>query len=110
MQISHVQYERRISDHDYGNRMMGASAILVEGEDAEEALDALREMVERKLNEEEEAARADRTIEREDIRLDNMIGHKTRQLADLEERWEKAAAFLQKAGVDVGDRYGDAPF
>jgi len=59
MQIDQVQYERWISDNNDGNRMIRASATLVEGDNPAEALDTLRELVVGKLAADVEAERAE---------------------------------------------------
>jgi hypothetical protein len=68
MQIDHVQYERRMSDGQYGNRMMSASATLVEGDNPAEALDTLRGLVVGKLAADVEAERAEEEAERNRLR------------------------------------------
>jgi len=65
MQIDHVQYERRISDGSYGNRMISASATLDEGDNPAEALDTLRGLVVGKLAADVEAERAEEEAARD---------------------------------------------
>ncbi len=96
MQIDHVQYERRISDNNYGNRMMSASATLVEGDNPAEALDTLRGLVVGKLAADVEAERAEEEAER------------TRLRAAQEERIARSRAQrAEAAGDNAGDNGGD---
>lgn len=68
MQIDQVQYERRMSDGQYGNRMASASATLAEGDNPAEALDTLRELVVGKLADDAETERAEEEAERTRLR------------------------------------------
>jgi len=65
MQIDQVQYERRMSDGNYGNRMISASGTLDAGEDPAAALDTLRELVVGKLAADVEAERAEEEAARD---------------------------------------------
>jgi len=95
MQIDQVQYERWISDNNDGNRMIRASATLVEGDNPAEALDTLRELVLGKLAADVEAERAEEEAERTRLRAaqEERIARSRAQRAE--------AAGDKMAGVDL---------
>jgi len=68
MQVDHVHYERKLSDHDYGNRAMSASARIDEGDSPREIIMMLRDLVVERLTEDEERERADEA-RRQDARM-----------------------------------------
>ncbi len=95
MQIDHVQYERRISEGQYSNRMVSASATLVEGDNPAEALDTLRGLVVGKLAADEDRERQEEEAERNRLR------------AAQEERQARSRAQRAEAARDAGDNGGD---
>jgi len=96
MQIDQVQYERRMSDGQYGNRMASASATLDEGDNPAEALDTLRELVVGKLAADVEAERAEEEAERNRLRAER-------------EEWiaRNRAQRAEAAGDNGGDKMKD---
>jgi len=68
MQVDHVHYERKLSDHDYGNRAMSASARIDEGDSPSEIIMMLRDLVVERLAEDEERERAEEA-RRQDERM-----------------------------------------
>ncbi len=59
MQVSTVHYERKMSDGNYGNRSMSASAQVDEGDSPSEILMLLRDLVVERLAEDEERERVE---------------------------------------------------
>ena len=105
MRILTVEYRRLHSFGHYENEVVGATAEVADGELPGAVLDELRVWVNAHIN---DASQEYQERERA-TRLSEQSAALDRQVKQLQERWEKARAFLERHGVPV-DTYEDVPF
>ncbi len=99
MQIEQVRYERRMSDGNYGNRMMSASAQVDEGDSPSDVLMLLRDVVVARLAEDEERERVE-AAQRDAARLALYDAERAQRLT---RRHTEVSGSVDIVDVDVDD-------
>lgn len=94
MQIDTISYERRVSDHDYGNRMFRASATLGENDNPDEAALVLRGFVCDQIEADEKAEREREEAERKRL-------YEEREARYAREREERTAMMGRDVAITV---------